>query len=140
MHDLSFELTNLATKRCQAESAFHCESFANSPFRVLPVLVSLLLPLLLLCDVALPGVQGRAFLSSPTQPPMVACKRKKWKLSQNMSTLHTHLCTFSVPTWMLSRRLVTKFLSRSSGGSLLGACCWLGKVIHFFYIWSYGRY
>ena len=95
MHDLSFELTNLATKRCQAESAFHCESFANSPFRVLPVLVFLLLPLLLLCNVALPGRPrpGISLLPNPTTNGGMQ-KKKMEAQSEHVHVAYTSLHVF----------------------------------------------
>ncbi len=69
---------------------------------------------------------------TPTQPPMVVYK--------NGSSVGIYLplpstrciCVFCV--WlrlvrMLSRCLSTKFLQRSSGGSLLRVRCWLGTIV-----------
>ncbi len=55
---------------------------------------------------------------------------QKWKLSQNVHTLHTRFFWHVLaPTCMLGRCLSTKFLHQSSGGSLLRACCWLGAML-----------
>ena len=50
----------------------------------------------------------------------------KWKLSQNAYILHTRFCIFGTNS-VLSRCLLTKFLYRSSVGSLLRVHCWLGR-------------
>ena len=52
---------------------------------------------------------------------------QKWKLSQNTYTLRTLFCTFWRRFAMLGRCSLTKFLHRSSVGSLLRVRCWLGK-------------
>ncbi len=73
-----------------------------------------------------------SFLTSPiypcTQPPMVV-----YKMKTQLEYAHV-ACTFFAllaPTCMLSRCLLTKFLRRSSVGSLLSVRCWLGKKILF---------
>ncbi len=55
-----------------------------------------------------------------TQPPTVACKMES-------QLEHVHVFARLAPTWVLSRCLVTKFLLRSSVGSLLRVSCWLGR-------------
>ncbi len=51
----------------------------------------------------------------------------KLELSRNMYTLHTRFMHIWHPICMLSRWLVTRFLHRSSVGSLLKVHCWLGE-------------
>ena len=61
---------------------------------------------------------------SSAQPPMVICK-----MEAQLEYLRIAYQVFTglAPTCMLSRCFVAKFLHRSSGGSLLRVCCWLGK-------------
>ncbi len=49
--------------------------------------------------------------------------------SVGICTHCVHVFARLMPTCMLSRCLLTKFLHRSSGGSLLRVCCWLGISI-----------
>ncbi len=60
---------------------------------------------------------------TPTQPPTVACKMEAQ--SEYVHVAHTFLHIW-LRLVMLSRCLSTKFLRRSSGGSLLGVRCRLG--------------
>ena len=61
--------------------------------------------------------------SAATQPPTVACKTEA-------QSEHVDVACTLLHVWhqfcMLSRCLVTKFLRRSSVGSLLSVRCWLG--------------
>ena len=59
-----------------------------------------------------------------TQPPTVACKVEAQSEYVRNAYMFSHVCA---PLCLLSRRLVTKFLLRSSGGSLLRVRCWLGS-------------
>ena len=60
----------------------------------------------------------------PIQPPTVVCKNGN---SVGICTRCTHFFARLAPIRMLSRRLLTKFLHRSSGGSFLRVLCWLGS-------------
>ncbi len=66
---------------------------------------------------------------SLSQPPTVACKMEAQ--SEYVHVAHTFFARL-VPICLLSRCLLTKFLHRSSGGSLLRVRCWLGSCLFFF--------
>ena len=59
------------------------------------------------------------------QPPMVVCKMEAQ--SEYIYTCCTHVFARLALICTLSQWLSTKFLHRSSGGSLLRVRCWLGK-------------
>ncbi len=59
-------------------------------------------------------------------PPTLARKSGS-SVGTRTRCVHVFFCTFGRPIRMLSRCLVTKFLRRSSGGSLLRARCWSGS-------------
>ncbi len=61
--------------------------------------------------------------SPPPQPATVACKTEAQSKRVHVACTSSHVST---STCMLSRCLITKFLSRNSGGSLLRVRCWLG--------------
>ena len=73
------------------------------------------------------------FFSAQSQPPTVACKMEA--LSECAHVAYTYLHVLAL-ICMLSRCLLTKFLHRSSVGSLLRVCCWLGCVC--VGVWSAG--
>ncbi len=54
--------------------------------------------------------------------------------SEHVHVAPTSLGTFWRQIRLLSRWLSTKFLRRSSGGSLLRVRCWLGYSIHLFFL------
>ncbi len=64
------------------------------------------------------------FYFVPTQPPMVVCR-----MEAQLKYMHIAYMFFArlASTCKLSRCLLTKFLLRSSVGSLLRARCWLGS-------------
>ncbi len=67
--------------------------------------------------------------ATPPQPPTVAC------ITEAQLEQVSVACTFFArlsPTCMLSRCLSTKFLHRSSVGSLLRVRCWLGLLLSSF--------
>ena len=57
----------------------------------------------------------------------------RWAKMEARPETHTRcahaFCTFWRPTCMLSRWSLTKFLRRSSGGSLLRVRCWVGNIV-----------
>ena len=59
-----------------------------------------------------------------SQPPTVACK-----MEPQLGIQYTRCIHVFAPTCMLSRCLLTKFLRRSSVGSLLRVCCVVGWVV-----------
>ena len=70
-----------------------------------------------------------ALEKAPTQPPMVVLKTEAQ--SEYVHVAHTFFARLA-PICMLSRCLLTKFLHRSSVGSLLRVRCWLGNLFFFF--------
>ena len=65
------------------------------------------------------------FVSLSTQPPIVVCK-KQAQSEHVQYTSHARFFASLALICMLSRGLVTKFLHRTSVGSLLRVYCWLG--------------
>ncbi len=71
----------------------------------------------------LPRTVSRANLYPTSQPPMVVRKNGS-SVGIRTRCLHVFACLVQICT--LSRCLSTKFLRRSSVGSLLRVSCWLG--------------
>ena len=65
------------------------------------------------------------FFLKPTQPPTVACKMEAQSEYVHIASTFLHVWR---PICVLTRCLSTKFLHRSSGGSLIRVHCWLGTV------------
>ncbi len=63
-------------------------------------------------------------LNTHSQPTTVACKMEAQSEHVHVACTFLHVCA---PICVLSRCVLTKFLRRSSGRSLLRVRCWLGS-------------